>query len=123
MKLLIVDDSNIIRRTIARYIDRGQFAEVFTAGNGREAVRIFRAQSPDFVTLDITMPEVDGLDCLEEMLQINDEARVLIISALADKATAIEALKRGAQAFLCKPFTADELNGAVAEILSELEAG
>lgn len=119
MTLLIVDDSNIIRRTIARYIDRGQFSNVFTAGNGREAIGIFRDQCPDFVTLDITMPEVDGLDCLEEMMQINDAARILVISALADKATAIEALKRGAQAFLCKPFTADELNGAVTELLSE----
>jgi len=119
MKLLIVDDSNIIRRTISRYIDRGQFTEVFTAGNGREALQLFRRQNPDFVTLDITMPEVDGLTCLDEMMQINDNARVLVISALADRATAIEAMKRGAQAFLCKPFTAEELNGAVTELFSE----
>lgn len=119
MKILIVDDSSIMRRTISRYIDRGLFSEVFTAGNGREAVHVFRRQLPDFVTLDITMPEVDGLTCLEEILQINEDARVLVISALADRAIAIEALKRGAQAFLCKPFTAEELKEAIDEFFCE----
>ncbi len=119
MKILIVDDSSIIRRTIARYIDRELFPEVFTAGNGREAIHVFRRQNPDFVTLDLTMPEVDGLTCLDEMLQINENARILVISALADRTTAIEALKRGAQAFLCKPFTEEELKEAVDELFCE----
>ena len=119
MKLLIVDDSSIIRRAISRYVDRGLFSEIFTAANGREAIQVFRHENPDFVTMDITMPEVDGLTCLSEMLRINRDARILVISALADRSTAIEALKRGAQAFLCKPFTAEELNEAIDELLCE----
>ena len=120
MKLLIVDDSNIIRRTITRYVEKAPFSEVFTAENGLAALEIFRAQRPEFVTLDITMPGIDGLTCLEEMLQHDANVRVLIISALGDRTTAIEALKRGAQAFLCKPFTAEELNEAISDLLSDV---
>jgi two-component system chemotaxis response regulator CheY len=62
--------------------------------------------------LDITMPGMDGLTCLDKIIEINPEARVLIISALRDKATAIDAIKRGASGFLCKPINPPELKEA-----------
>ena len=117
LKVLIVDDSLIIRRTIQRQLDENAIAEVAMASNGVEALQLFREQEPDIVTLDITMPKMDGLTCVEEMLRINSEARILVISALADKRTALDALKRGAQAFLCKPFTSHELREVFQELL------
>lgn len=117
LKVLIVDDSLIIRRTIQRQLDENAVSEVAMASNGVEALQLFRQQEPDIVTLDITMPKMDGLTCVEEMLRINSEARILVISALADKRTALDALKRGAQAFLCKPFTPDELREVFQELL------
>ena len=81
-------------------------------------MRLYRAKLHDVVTLDITMPGMDGLTCLDELIKINPEARVLIISALRDKATAIDAIKRGASGFLCKPINPSELKEAF-ELLIE----
>jgi two-component system chemotaxis response regulator CheY len=115
MKLLIVDDSNVIRRSIQRTIG-DRHAEVRTAGNGIEALQVFEEFQPEVVTMDITMPEMDGLSCVEAILGKKPNTRILVISALADKATAVEAVKRGATGFLLKPFTADTLNSELAEL-------
>ncbi len=115
MKLLIVDDSNVIRRSIARNLIEGE-TEVRMAGNGIEALKAIEDFEPDMVTMDITMPEMDGLACVEEMLRRKPLVRILVVSALADKATAVEAVKRGAHGFLLKPFTAETLNEEIAEL-------
>ncbi len=117
MKLLIVDDSNIMRRAIAKYLSEFSLELVGTTGNGQDALEIFRRESPDLVTLDITMPRMDGLSCLKEMKAINKRAKVLIISALKDPATGLAALKLGAAGFLSKPFTQNQLREEIAEIL------
>jgi two-component system, chemotaxis family, chemotaxis protein CheY len=121
LKLMIVDDSNIIRRRIERFersqqIDRLQV--VGSAANGREAVTLFKRTRPDVVTMDITMPEMDGIACVEELLAIDPNVLILIVSALADKATAVEAIEKGANGFLCKPFTDRQLNEALEELLA-----
>jgi two-component system chemotaxis response regulator CheY len=115
MKLLIVDDSTVIRRSIQRTIGK-RHTEVRTAGNGLEALQVFEEFQPEVVTMDITMPEMDGLSCVEAILGKRPNTRILVISALADKATAVEAVKRGAQGFLLKPFTAETLNTELAEL-------
>ncbi len=117
-KLLIVDDSNIIRRKIERSVDISDIAIVGSAANGLEAVRLFKRHRPSAVTMDITMPHMDGIQCVEELIKIDSQVRILVISALADKATAIEAIMKGANGFLCKPFTNQELNAALRELLS-----
>jgi len=117
LKLLIVDDSNIIRRRIERSQQHDRLKVVGTAANGREAITIFTKTQPDVVTLDLTMPEMDGIDCVERLVEINPGVLILVVSALADKATAVEAIRRGANGFLCKPFTDRQLNEALAELL------
>lgn len=117
IKLLIVDDSNIIRRKIERSVDISDINIVGSAANGLEAMRMFKKHNPDAVTMDITMPHMDGIQCVEEMLKSRSDVRILIISALADKATAIEAIMKGANDFLCKPFTTVELNHSLRELL------
>jgi two-component system chemotaxis response regulator CheY len=118
MKLLIVDDSKVIQRAIARQVDSSAY-EVRSAGNGSEALKVFDEFTPEIVTMDITMPELDGLSCVEAILGRNPDTKILVISALADKATAVEAIKRGAQGFLLKPFTAEMLHTELAELLTE----
>ncbi|MBV9390592.1 MAG: response regulator [Verrucomicrobia bacterium] len=119
MKLLIVDDSSIVRRAIQRELDSGEITEVDQAANGNDAVELYAAKLHDVVTLDITMPGMDGLTCLDNIMGINPAARVLIISALRDKATAIDAIKRGASGFLCKPISPAELNEAFHLLIDE----
>ncbi|GAC1543655.1 MAG: response regulator [Vulcanimicrobiaceae bacterium] len=117
MKLLIVDDSNIIRRQIQREI--GEHHEVRTAGDGVEALRVFDEFAPEVVTMDITMPRMDGLSCVEAILQRNADTRILVISALADRGTAVEAVKRGAHGFLLKPFTSETLSTEISELFND----
>jgi two-component system chemotaxis response regulator CheY len=117
LKLLICDDSNIIRRKIERELKIDRLQVVATASNGRLAVEAFRKEPCDVVTMDITMPEMDGIECVEKLVAIKPDVLILIISALSDKATAIEALKRGANGFLCKPFTDRQLCDAIDELL------
>lgn len=117
MKLLIIDDSNIVRGKIARALGSQGLDVVGLARNGREALELFTRTRPDVVTVDLSLPEMDGVACVRRLLDINPDARVLVVSALADKAAALEAVKAGAQGFLCKPFSEDELAEAVDELL------
>jgi two-component system chemotaxis response regulator CheY len=118
LKLLIVDDSNIMRRRIERSQQFEDLEVVGTAGNGIEALEMFRKTDPDMVTMDLTMPQMDGIECISKLVQLKPAVRILVISALADKATAVEAMERGANGFLNKPFTDRQLNEAIAELMS-----
>jgi two-component system, chemotaxis family, chemotaxis protein CheY len=117
MKLLIVDDSNIMRRRIERSQQFEDLEVVGTAANGIEAIELFSKTSPDMVTMDITMPQMDGIQCIEKLVGMKPSVRILVISALADKATAVEAMEKGANGFLNKPFTDRQLNEALAELM------
>lgn len=117
MKMMICDDSNIIRRKIERELKIERLEVIATASNGRIAVETFRKQPADVVTMDITMPEMDGIECVEKLVEIKPDVLILVISALSDKSTAIEALKKGANGFLCKPFTDRQLTEALEELL------
>jgi len=118
MKLLIVDDSMVMRRSVARSFHSSDFEEIRTASDGLNAIDQFKSFLPDVVTLDLTMPHLGGIEALEEMLKIKPDTKIMIVSALSDDATAIEALKKGAEQFICKPFTTEELNQALYEMLS-----
>ena len=121
MNLMVVDDSNIIRSRIARIALQPALRGLTIVGlarNGREAITIFEKSHPNVVTMDLTMPEMDGVSCVSELIQRAPELNILIVSALSDKATAIEALKRGAKGFIYKPFTDAQLVAALQEIVS-----
>ena len=120
IRLLIVDDSNIMRRRIERSQQIPRLEVVGSAANGEEAIAAFRATNPDVVTMDITMPEMDGIQCVEKLVQMKPEVLILVVSALADKATAVEAMEKGANGFLNKPFSDRQLNEALEELLGRL---
>ena len=120
LRMMIVDDSNIIRRRIERSQQNARLQVVGSASNGREAVELFQKTDPDVVTMDLTMPEMDGIQCVEQLVSLKPEILILVVSALADKATAVEAIEKGANGFLCKPFSDRQLNDALAELLREV---
>jgi two-component system, chemotaxis family, chemotaxis protein CheY len=120
LKLMIVDDSNIIRRRIERSQQIARLEVVGSANNGVTAVEMFKRTQPDVVTMDLTMPEMDGIECVQNLVAMNPNVLILVVSALADKATAVEAIEMGANGFLCKPFTDRQLNEALEELLSEV---
>src|SRR3974377_562771 len=119
LKLMIVDDSNIIRRRIERSQQLPRLEGGGAASTRRAARDMFLRTQPDVVTMDLTMPEMDGIECVKELVAINSNVLILVVSALADKATAVEAIENGANGFLCKPFTDRQLNDALEELLSE----
>src|SRR6267142_5424435 len=116
-KLMIVDDSNIMRRRIERSQQFDELELIGTAGNGLEAIELFKKADPDVVTMDLTMPQMDGIECIAKLVELKPAVRILVISALADKATAVEAMEKGANGFLNKPFTDRQLNEAIAELM------
>jgi len=118
LKLLIVDDSFIIRQAIKKYLKKYNLEVVGTAENGKIALELFEKTSPDIVTLDITMPEIDGLTVLEEMIKINKDVKVMVVTALTDKATGLKAIKLGAKSYLPKPFTEEKLQESFDRILA-----
>ncbi len=119
MKLLIVDDSNIIRSRIARIALHPRLHKLNIVGlarNGVEAIELCRRSLPDAVTMDLTMPEMDGVACIEALMVEKPELNILVVSALSDKSTAISALKKGARGFLHKPFSDEQLVDALLEL-------
>jgi two-component system, chemotaxis family, chemotaxis protein CheY len=118
-KLMIVDDSNIMRRRIERSQQFDELELIGTAGNGVEAIELFKKADPDVVTMDLTMPQMDGIECISKLVELKPAIRILVISALADKATAVEAMEKGANGFLNKPFTDRQLNEAIADLIRE----
>jgi two-component system, chemotaxis family, chemotaxis protein CheY len=119
LSLMVVDDSTIIRRKIERCNDSDKFNVVASATNGAGALELFQKVRPQVVTMDLTMPEMDGIACIQQLVAIDANVRILVISALSDKATGIEALKKGARGFLCKPFTEEQLIEALTELTED----
>lgn len=116
-RLMIVDDSNVIRRRIERVQDLPGIEFVGAARNGREALEMHERLRPTMVTMDLTMPEMDGGECIVRLVERDPEILILVISALADKLTAIDAIEKGARGFLYKPFTDWQLNNALRRLI------
>jgi len=117
--LMIVDDSNIMRKTLELTMRNFKLDLVATAENGRDAVRLFEKHRPEIVTLDITMPEMDRLEALDQMMKINKEAVVIIVSALNDKGSVLQAITRGAKTYLTKPVSREKLEAALVKFAGD----
>ena len=118
IKVMIVDDSVIIRQMIKKYLSELNIEIVGTAGDGKSAIQLFKETQPDVVTLDITMPKVDGFTVLEEMVKENSKTKIMVITALTDKATGMRAIKTGAKGYLSKPFTPEKLRSSFDRLIS-----
>jgi two-component system chemotaxis response regulator CheY len=116
-RVLVVDDTAFMRKMLTDALSEGGHEVIGEAVNGIEAVERFRALKPDITTLDITMPEKDGISALREILALDPTARVVMCSALGQEAKVIESIKAGARDFVVKPFQTPRVLEAVAKAL------
>lgn len=124
VRVLIADDIQETRRNTRLMLSMNEKVEVVAmASNGHQAVEMAREHRPDIVILDINMPEMDGLRAYHEISQIYPDVGCIIISAQRDEAILLTAQAVGAQEYLTKPFTVDELNAAVERVSQQVEAG
>ena len=116
-KVMVVDDAAFMRLRACKVLqDNGH--EVLQAENGADAVRQYAEHRPDAVLLDITMPEMDGLQALKEIRKIDPLARVAMVTAMGQQAIVMEALRAGAKDFILKPFRPDRVLGALNKLLA-----
>jgi two-component system, chemotaxis family, chemotaxis protein CheY len=117
-RVLVVDDAAFMRKVVSDALASGGHEVVGEAGNGAEAVQRYQELSPELVTLDITMPEKDGLEALGEIISIDPGAKVLMCSALGQESKVIESIQKGAKDFVVKPFQPAQLLEAVGKALA-----
>jgi len=117
-RVLVVDDAAFMRKMVSDALAKGGHEVVGEAGNGVEAIARFQELRPDLMTLDITMPEKDGLTALAEIVAADPSARVVMCSALGQEAKVLEAIKLGARDFVVKPFQPDRVIEAVDKALA-----
>lgn len=120
-RLMIVDDSMVFRNRIARLAADprlGDISVVGLASDGLVAVQMAKLHKPSLVTMDLTMPRMDGPACLQALRSVLPQARILVVSALSDRATALQAMTRGAHGFLLKPFSDDQLVLSLQELMT-----
>jgi two-component system chemotaxis response regulator CheY len=119
IRLMIVDDSLLIRQAIELYLQEYDIEIVATAEDGEIAMKLFNQIKPEYVTLDIIMPKMDGFSVLQKMLKKRPSTKIMIVTALSDKDTALQAIELGARSVLMKPFTPSSLKKAFGKFIAE----
>lgn len=117
-KILIVDDAAFMRMMLKDIFTKAGYEVVGEATNGNEAFVKYEELRPDLVTMDITMPECDGLDGLSKIISKDSNARVIMCSAMGQQAMVLDAIKRGAKDFIVKPFQAEKVVESVKKVLT-----
>ncbi|KMK77227.1 response regulator [Alkalihalobacillus pseudalcaliphilus] len=115
--ILIVDDAAFMRMMIKDILNKGGYQVVGEAADGFQAVEKYKELQPDLVTMDITMPEKDGIAALKEIKEINPSAKVIMCSAMGQQAMVIDAIQAGAKDFIVKPFQSDRVLEAIKKTL------
>ncbi|MFA9558074.1 response regulator [Evansella sp. AB-rgal1] len=118
VKVLIVDDAAFMRMMIKDILTKNKFEVVAEASDGLQAINLYKEHSPDLVTMDITMPEMDGITSLKEIKKMDPNAKVIMCSAMGQQAMVIDAIQAGAKDFIVKPFQADRVLEAINKTLS-----
>ena len=117
-RVLVVDDAAFMRKMVSDALTKAGHEVIAEATNGQEAVDQFQALKPDLATLDITMPEKDGLTALKEIIELDPAARVIMCSALGQESKVLESIKAGAKDFVVKPFQPDRILDAASKALA-----
>ena len=116
IRLMLADDHRMLREGLGRSMREQGFDVVGEAGDGAEAVSMAQRLRPDVILMDVTMPEMDGVETIRQMMTLQPPPNILVVSALNDKSTAIMALRLGARGFINKPFTDQELRAALLDV-------
>ena len=116
-RVLVVDDAAFMRKMVSDALTKGGHEVVGEGANGEEAVTLYQELKPELTTLDITMPEKDGLQALKDIMALDPSAKVIMCSALGQESKVLEAVKSGAKDFVVKPFQPDRILDAAAKAL------
>lgn len=116
INVLIVDDAAFMRMMIKDILEKNDFNIIGEASNGIQAVEIYKKEKPDIVTMDITMPDMDGIEAVKQIKEFDSEAKIIVCSAMGQQAMVIDAIRAGAKDFIVKPFQADRVIEAIKKI-------
>ncbi|ADU32375.1 response regulator [Evansella cellulosilytica] len=118
-KLLITDDAAFMRMVLKKIVIDAGYEVVGEAANGQEAVDLYNEHKPDLVTMDITMPEMNGIDALKKIKEINPNAKVVMCSAMGQQNMVVDAIQQGAIDFIVKPFDEVRIKEALEKALAK----
>ncbi len=116
--VLIVDDARFVRNKLKQIIEKLPSVKVVgEASNGEEAVSLYKDLKPDLVTMDLVMPNIDGIKAIEKIMNFDEKANILVVSAMGQEASVLEATEKGAKDFIKKPFKGDQVSKVIERLL------
>lgn len=118
-KIMVVDDAAFMRMMVKNALAQGGYTDVCEAADGSEAVQMYAEQKPQLVLMDITMPNMDGLEALKKIRESDGNAQVVMCSAMGQESMVIEAIKAGAKDFIVKPFKPERILSTVDGLIAK----
>ncbi|GAB6098127.1 chemotaxis protein CheY [Halanaerocella petrolearia] len=115
--VLVVDDAQFMRTMLTKLIEENGYEVAGEAVNGEEAVQKYQDLAPDLVTMDITMPKMDGIEAIREIMKLNSDAKIIVCSAMGQKPMVVESLEAGAKDFVVKPIKPEKVKEALDNLL------
>jgi len=119
IRVLVVDDAVFMRTVLKKMLMEDGYEVCGEAGNGLEAIKLAKELTPDVVTLDITMPEMDGVTALPKIMEASPNSKVIMCSAMGQQPMVVEAIKNGAKDFIVKPFQKARVVQAIENVMSK----
>lgn len=116
-KILVVDDAGFMRKMVQTHLSKAGYTDFIEGEDGAKAVQLYQENHPDLVIMDITMPNVNGIEALRQIKEIDPAAKVMMCSAMGQESMVMDAIKLGALDFIVKPFKQDRIIQAVSKIL------
>lgn len=116
-RILIVDDAAFMRMMIKDILEKNGFQVVGEANNGLKAVELYKKERPDVVTMDITMPDMDGIEAVKAIKAFDPAAKIIMCSAMGQQTMVMDAIKAGARDFIVKPFQPDRVLEAIKKVI------
>ncbi|MDY6796631.1 MAG: response regulator [Actinomycetota bacterium] len=122
IKILIVDDAMFMRNRIKQILLQGGYDDIIESANGKEAIESYKKHRPDLVTMDIIMPDMNGIAALVRIKAFDPQAKVVVITAMGQRRIVVDAIKAGAMDFVTKPFKKEKVLETIHQVLTEPEA-
>lgn len=116
-RVLIVDDAAFMRMMVKDILQKNGFEVVGEGSNGIQAVELYKQERPDVVTMDITMPDMDGIEAVKQIKAFDSNAKIVMCSAMGQQSMVMDAIKAGARDFIVKPFQADRVLEAINKVI------
>jgi len=119
LKVLVVDDSLIIRKKVTKLVEKLGHEVLYGAKNGQDAIDSYNSNKPDLVTMDITMPDMDGITAVKHIIENDANAKIIMVTSHGQEDMVIKSIQSGAVGYMLKPVTEDKLATAIGEVFVE----